>query len=61
MLRPQLLSLNVVSAPVPGSLPVSWVSCERKRPEGVCKVVVKESHVDSGVRVLKFLGSVISS
>lgn len=56
MLMPQLLSLKVVNAPVPGSLPVNSARCLRKRPEGVCNVVVNESHVDSGMRVLKLLG-----
>ena len=56
MLMPQLLSLKVVSAPVPGSLPVNSARWLKKRPEGVWRVVVKESHVDSGMRVEKLDG-----
>jgi hypothetical protein len=56
MLRPQLLSLKVDRAPVPGSFPVNSVRCDKKRPVGGWRVVVKESQVDSLGRVQKLLG-----
>lgn len=56
MLMAQLLSLKVVRAPVPDLLPVNSVSCWRRRPEVECRVVVKESQLDSGMRVEKLDG-----
>ena len=54
MLMSQLLSLNVTSAPVPGALEVHFERWIMK--SGSLSVVVKETKVDSGVRVQKLEG-----
>ncbi len=54
MLISQLLSLNVMSAPVPGALPVHFARCATN--SGSLSVVVNERKCDSGTRVQKLEG-----
>jgi hypothetical protein len=56
MLMSQGLSLNATSAPVPGSLWENAVSRLSNVRFGSRRVTVKDSHVDSGTRWLKFVG-----
>ena len=54
MLMSQLLSENVVSAPVPGLLRVNAVS--ELKSSGDLSVMVKDSQCDSGTRSQKLFG-----